>query len=334
MKDSVLVSLTDRNYIDPVKQLFSSVYHNAGWQGDYLLLCHDVDEKDMQWFSDRGIITRDVAPLYDRDFEHFPPTILSKLYLFDNYFKGWKRVLFLDGDITIKACLDGMLDLPAFSAVEDVHAIPLKKQFYKKRHLPDTGARSRLDRVRSTYDMGRTAFNVGVMSFDTEVIGYSTFNEMLDLFHEYGLLSPYNEQAVLNLYFANRWSPMPLVYNNYYLYVRPYWTLRPRITEGICNHFIFQKPWKIKQGHYYAQWSRYLGSADEIDLDMRPPPARIWTDPEINEWTRYMSEMTVRRNIPLLVNNRIMETLERGLGLSGRMLRAVSPSLHDRVRGG
>jgi len=334
MKDNVLVSLTDRNYIDPVKQLFSSVYHNAGWEGDYLLLCHDVDDKDMQWFADRGIITRSVAPLYDRDFEHFPPTILSKLYLFGNYFKRWKRVLFLDGDITVKASLEGMLDLPGFSAVEDVHSIPLKKQFYSKRHLTDNGSRSRLARLRSTYDMSRTAFNVGVMSLDTEVIRDNTFGEMVDLFNEYGLLSPYNEQAILNLYFVDHWSPMPLVYNNYYLYYRPYWTLKPRMSEGICDHFIFQKPWKVRQGHYFTQWSRYLHSADEIDLDLRPPPARVWTDKEIDDWTRYMRDMMVRRNIPLLVNNRIMETLERVLGMSGRMLHTVSPPLYDRIRGG
>ncbi|MBN1389801.1 MAG: hypothetical protein JXA22_04060 [Candidatus Thermoplasmatota archaeon] len=332
MKGNVLVSLTDKNYIDPVKQLFSSVYYNSGWQGDYLLLCHDIDDKDIQWFKDKGIITKNVEPLYDKDFEHFPPTILSKLYLFGIDFKRWKRVLFLDGDITVRACLDGMLVGPGLRAVEDVHSIPLKKQFYDDRHLPDNGSRIKMDRLRSMYDMKRTAFNVGVLSFDTEMIEVDTFKKICDLFHEYGLLSPYNEQAILNLHFIDRWNPMPLIYNNYYLYVRPYWTLEPKRFEGICDHFIFQKPWKVRQGPYFADWLHYLDLAKDMDLDDRPPSARKWTESEIMEWTSYMKDMMVHRSRPLILNNKIMETLESGLGISGKMLRTVSPSMYNRIR--
>jgi len=39
-KKSVLVTLADENYIYQAKQLFSSVYFNVGWRGDYMLLAH------------------------------------------------------------------------------------------------------------------------------------------------------------------------------------------------------------------------------------------------------------------------------------------------------
>ena len=49
-KKDLLVTLADRNYINQVKQLFSSVYWNAGWKGDYMLLTHEIPEKDLKWF--------------------------------------------------------------------------------------------------------------------------------------------------------------------------------------------------------------------------------------------------------------------------------------------
>ena len=56
--DAVLVTLADKNYIDQAKQLFSSVYWNAGWKGDYMLLAHEVPEKDLNWFREKGILVK------------------------------------------------------------------------------------------------------------------------------------------------------------------------------------------------------------------------------------------------------------------------------------
>ena len=39
-----MVTLADENYIDQAKQLFSSVYWNSGWKGDYMLLAHNIPE--------------------------------------------------------------------------------------------------------------------------------------------------------------------------------------------------------------------------------------------------------------------------------------------------
>ena len=58
MKKNLLVTLADKNYLDAAKQLFSSVYFNSGWNGDYMLLSYDIPKKELQWFRDRGIIVR------------------------------------------------------------------------------------------------------------------------------------------------------------------------------------------------------------------------------------------------------------------------------------
>lgn len=51
MKKNLIVTLADKNYIDQAKQLFSSVYFNAGWNGDYMLLAHEISESELRWFK-------------------------------------------------------------------------------------------------------------------------------------------------------------------------------------------------------------------------------------------------------------------------------------------
>jgi hypothetical protein len=48
MKKNLLVTLATKDYILLAKQLFSSVYFNAGWKDDYMLLACQVSEKGPQ----------------------------------------------------------------------------------------------------------------------------------------------------------------------------------------------------------------------------------------------------------------------------------------------
>ena len=50
-KKNLLVTLAGKNYIKQAKQLFSSVYWNAGWKGDYMLLSYKIPEKELKWFK-------------------------------------------------------------------------------------------------------------------------------------------------------------------------------------------------------------------------------------------------------------------------------------------
>lgn len=56
--DAVLITLADENFIEQAKQLFSSVYHNAGWSEDYMLLAHNIPEMKLKWFRERGILIK------------------------------------------------------------------------------------------------------------------------------------------------------------------------------------------------------------------------------------------------------------------------------------
>ena len=81
MRNNLLVTLADKNYIDQAKQLFSSVYFNSGWKGDYMLLAHEIHEGELKWFRDKGILIKKCRPLYDKGIAHLPPAMLDKFYL-------------------------------------------------------------------------------------------------------------------------------------------------------------------------------------------------------------------------------------------------------------
>ena len=67
MKKDLLVTLADENFLDQAKQLFSSVYWNAGWKGDYMLLAHEIPESKLKWFRDKGILVKKCKSVCDRE---------------------------------------------------------------------------------------------------------------------------------------------------------------------------------------------------------------------------------------------------------------------------
>ena len=93
-KGAVLVTLADQSYLEQAKQVFASAYFNAGWKGDYLLLAHEIPEKDLQWFRQKGILIYHCQRIFNPKIAGAHPAILSKLYLFEDYFKKWQTIIY------------------------------------------------------------------------------------------------------------------------------------------------------------------------------------------------------------------------------------------------
>src|SRR4030042_4797413 len=132
MKKDLLVTLADKNYMNQAKALFSSVDWNAGWKGDYMLLSHDIPEKELKWFRDKGILVKKCKPLYNKKIgvtEVRPPVVASKFYLFTPEFKKWKNIIFLEGDIIVRASLDKLTQLNGFYATDVFDRSKLYNQF-------------------------------------------------------------------------------------------------------------------------------------------------------------------------------------------------------------
>lgn len=257
---NLLVTLADKNYVHQAKQLFSSVYWNAGWQGDYMLLSHEITEEDLEWFRNKGILIMKCTPLcYNITGEFdYPPVIFDKLYLFNPEFKNWKNIVFLDSDIIVKASLERLTKIKQFGAVQDNYFKKLFSQLYDP-------LKSQFNNV--TYDLNVPAFNSGVMAFNTDIITNSTFNELYIFINNHLNDFKYPEQAVFNLYFYKRWKPLPLIFNTFIAY---HHLKLPGNLKCIVLHFVrcpdYPSLWN-PQNPFYHEWETNLEKAEFIDLN-------------------------------------------------------------------
>ncbi len=272
-KKNLLVTLSDRNFVSQAKQLFSSVYWNAGWQGDYMLLSHQIDADDVSWFRNRGIIVKECPSLYDGVlYENlYPSTVLSKFYLFTEPFKKWDNIIFLDADIIVRASIDFLSHPPEDKLLCIKSTALLKKYFLSFKKSKE------FELLLEEFDLSCPAFNSGVMSFNSKMIKKNTFDDLLSIFNKYKNIC-IGDDPILNLYFRNQWLEPPIIYNvrNNYLCVF-------KKHNGIILHFETPstgrrkafKPWQ-KENPYYKEWSKNLEKAEKIDINIIPQ-AVVWS---------------------------------------------------------
>ena len=257
----LLVTLADRNFLNQARQLFSSVYWHAGWQGDYMLLAHDVPEKELDWFRNKGILIYNCSPLDSGMIanDSLPATVLAKFYLFTEYFRQWKKVIFLDADIIVRASLDKLTLATGLSVASDMFQGTLRQQFEPR-------ASGRLfAELEQAYKLDIPSFNSGVLAFNTDIITADLFPQLVELYKRFGALSLYGEQGVINLAFYGRWNRISKMYN-FTLYDCDIFKVKRGDLRAIMIHFIGQeKPW-IPGNPFYQLWWKNLALAENIDL--------------------------------------------------------------------
>src|SRR4030042_1332639 len=266
-KDNLLVTLADKNYIEQAKQLFSSVYWNAGWKGDYMLLSHEIPEKELKWFRDKGILIRKCKPLSDKGWGSWPPTLLDKLYLFTSEFKKWGHVIYLDADIIVKASLEELTKTKGISAISHFETIMNNLRDMKISSEKDTKRMINLLKEKQ-YNLNTPFFNGGVIVFDTNIIKENIFEDLFNLINFID-----SEERMLNVYFYKRWKKLPLVYN-VHVNILISCNLPAKRIKGIILHFASEyskdKPWNLKNP-FYNEWKTNLDKAELIDLKKIKP---------------------------------------------------------------
>jgi len=283
MKKDLLVTLADKNYINQAKQLFSSVYWNAGWKGDYMLLSYEIPEEELKWFQGKGILIKKCEPLYHNNIAHLPPVVLSKFYLFTPEFKKWKNIVYLDGDIIVRASLDDLTKIKGFAAVQ-CYLNPRLHQHFR----PLTEMNKKLfNGLKKHYFLKKEAFNTGVMAFNTDIINEDSFSELKELFNLYREIIFLGEQPILNLFFYKKWVKLSLIYNIYPNFLIDRCIIRPEEVNGIILHFPAFKPWVLKD-YFYNEWRNNLEKAEQINLNKIQNAVKVWNKEEIKKYCSYI----------------------------------------------
>jgi lipopolysaccharide biosynthesis glycosyltransferase len=336
VKNNLLVTLADENFVDQAKQLFSSVYYNAGWKGDYMLLAYKIPDKDLEWFFNKGILVKKCEPIFkdnelqklcdnspeDRS-DEWPNIASSKFYLFTPEFKKWQNIIFLDADIIVRAPLDELTKVKGFSASYN-RDFRLNTEFSEKHQITTKDQQALYQKLKNSFNLKEKAFNSGVMAFNTQIIQEDTFSKLNSLFLSYNSIHSNGDQPTFNLFFCKKWQHLPRVYNTYANMINAHNSLfKPK---GIILHIFGRRegrPW-FPENYYYAEWKNNLKKAENIDISK--PTANIKTWSKIKIWIY---------SFPIYLKVVFYDTsrgVDKILGIVGLLLRKNNPKLYKMLK--
>jgi len=279
-KKHVLISLATADYLDMAKQFFASAYYNGGWDGDYLLLAHEIPETELTWFRDKGVIIRRCRSSYDDKTGGMHPSLASKFYMFTPFFKQWQTVIYSDLDAIVRGPLDGLKDIKGFNAVED-WSPTLREQIVNdddihERELNRNECWTMIDKAKKRYRLSKRPFCAGFFAFSTDIIAEEMFEALKRKMDEYHMISKFGDQLSFNFFFYDQWNKLKPTYN---VLVRqeidtdPYgeelnastrWGLVKDVT-GYILHIFNPKPWDV-DSDFYLEWRSNLKKSEHMDL--------------------------------------------------------------------
>ncbi len=330
MNKNLLVTVADADYVPAAKQLFSSVYFNAGWKGDYMLLSYEIPEEELKWFRDKGILVKE-CKLSDTSYYNFHPTYLCRYHLFTHEFRKWKNILFLDADIIVRASLDKLTEIKGLAAPSNTR---LENKLISPLHARLKNIDEKIFKeFKSKYDLNKPTFCSGVMAFDTGIIKDDTFSRLTAIFKRYCEICTNQEEFALILLFNDRCEKLPLVYNIIPYYMPCYNISDPREMKGIIIHFCKEKPW-ITGNYFYKEWKDNLDKADLIALKRPLRPKVRWTAEEIREYDLYLKKNRTRyfnRYIFKKTRISLAKSLDEKIGLAGLVLKKYVPGLYFKL---
>jgi len=266
MNPSLLVTLADKNYVNYAKQLFSSVYWNAGWKGDYMLLAHEIPAEDLAWFRNKGILVKECAPINMKKLAGtFPLSALNKLYLFTPEFKKWNNIIFLDPDIIVRSSLDKIAKVKGFNAVQD--GLKLGRLRHQLNFHDDPNL---FRQFKKKFKLRAPALNSGVLAFSTDIITDTLFEDLLRTGKEYEEICTHAEQTVLSLFFYKKWKKLSFLYNFIIPIIVVVYRQRIESFNPVVIHCCDKpKPWS-PQSQLYKEWLANMEKSELIDLTKRP----------------------------------------------------------------
>jgi lipopolysaccharide biosynthesis glycosyltransferase len=328
IKKNLLVTLSDNNFIDQAKQLFSSVYFNSGWDGDYMLLAEDIPEEELKWFREKGILIYKCDPIKKINLKSgHQPIILDKLYLFTTWFKQWERIVYTDSDVIVRYSLNGLTKVKGIAASDST--IKIGEQFFDDHELYQS--------IQRTFNLKyrKKSFNTGLFVFSTDIITERLFDELLLLYEKYQHAAKCNEESIMNLYFYDNWKLLSGAYNFLVSILIGRNESFNRI-NAIAYHFITIigceecRPWH-KNNPFYLEWKENLRKSDQINLNNRP------IGKEFGRLPLWYNDLLIRRNfnnklklkdIPRLIYERVHEIL----GDVGRLIQHRNEKVYYKLK--
>lgn len=228
---TVFVTLTDIKYLVRAKKTINQLRTNGKWSGEIVLITVDFD-LDEEFKSIYNIIEKKF-PLIDKtnllekigkqgfsnsDLRELTKlTQWEKLHLFDDYFKNWERVVFLDAGLSVLDSVKYLLELEfknSFLCSSDRGDGEIKFN----DNVFDCQISKDFPEIRNDFiqcygeNMMTSEYFLNCMwVYDTEILNICKKEEMIELMNKYPLFRT-NEMGVMNViihFKYHLWKPFP-----------------------------------------------------------------------------------------------------------------------------
>ena len=297
MKKAAIAVLANQGHLEMTKHIIYTSYVFGNWKGDYILLAHQIEnQKDLKWFIERGIHIIPVNKNVNVDNLYSPETSIyySKLRLFHTDCRKWDSILYLDTDMIVQWDLNTLVKKEGFAAAYDCARFPLIHQFSPKDRALNDEEKNNIYNLLKDYQLNLPAFNAGLLLIDSKNNSEKRYKELLSLAEKFKDISTYGDQGILNLYFQNKFKPLPYVYNDFFQsddFNRNSIIKRNSDKDAVILHLTYPyKPWNPKSS-YYKRWIFY-SEQSELLFDIKQkgqilPKWRLWRTEFINMFNQY-----------------------------------------------
>jgi len=195
----VFVIVSDYNYLEHSKYLFYSAVNQGKWAGDLCLIANNVEDNLLDDFRKFGV---HILPIKMENFYY------AKFYIFDEFFKKWDFLTFLDCDFTIFGDLNTIVEQSdCQKPILHVEVEPFRVHQYFCQSFPESEKNKLLENLRQNYDLDKFGFNSGHLSFNTSLIEKNTLSDLLEMSNNLSNINNHSgigsDQPIINLYFTN-----------------------------------------------------------------------------------------------------------------------------------
>jgi hypothetical protein len=198
----VFIVISDENYLDHAGALFINAMNEGEWDGDFCLIANNVHENNPKLDKFKKLNIN----ILHRNSEN--PYIIN-LHIFDEYFKKWDYVIYMDCDFMIfknfKTFLESV-DTNFDGLIADIE--PFKIHEYLCQGWDQQKKEESLKNIELKYDLNKLGFNAGFLAFNTKIIKKDTLESLFSLDLEIKNVNNHthptgSDQPIFNLYFNN-----------------------------------------------------------------------------------------------------------------------------------
>lgn len=231
---TVFVTLCDRVYHAKAVQTIEELRNIGKWTGDVVMIAVDFIPPSVYGcdiFSVAHIDTSTLLEQYEKhpinsgDDRHKTKMYQwDKFFVFSDYFRKWKRVVFLDAGMRVLDTIAPLLELPyegKFLAPDDSDPYDNGRRFHIQFDLaanPEATARLFAEYPRKLFD--DKYFLNCIFLFDTSILNIMTMDDLFQAMNTFPI-AKCNEMSIMNLIITMKhklWVPFPQTVGTKYLF--------------------------------------------------------------------------------------------------------------------